>query len=125
MQEVGLSLDLNDCTKCKLRVMKIASSVEGVNSISLDMKEKKLTLIGDMNPVLVVAKLRKVYYVMIVSVGPANEPEKRNEGPRKLEAPSRIVYVERSERRIRTVNNNTFQCGPCLCGMVQVLDCYP
>ncbi|MFQ6643503.1 hypothetical protein Gotur_018099 [Gossypium turneri] len=43
--------------------------------ISLD-KDQKLTLTGDIDPVVAVRKLRKVCYTEIVSVGPAKEPEK-------------------------------------------------
>lgn len=48
----------------------------GLDSISVDMKEQKLTVIGDMDPVAVVKKLRKNFYAELVSVGPAKEPEK-------------------------------------------------
>lgn len=48
----------------------------GVDSISMDMKEKKLTVIGDVDPVEVVSKLRKTWHTEIVSVGPAKEEKK-------------------------------------------------
>ena len=47
----------------------------------MDMKDKKLTLIGDVDPVQVVAKLRKFCRAEIVSVGPAKEEKK--EEPKK------------------------------------------
>ncbi|GKV31226.1 hypothetical protein SLEP1_g39938 [Rubroshorea leprosula] len=37
----------------------------------MDMKNRKLTLTGSVDPVLVVKKLRKTYSTDIVSVGPA------------------------------------------------------
>jgi hypothetical protein len=40
------------------------------------MKDQKLTLIGDIDPVRVVAKLRKICHADIVSVGPAKEEKK-------------------------------------------------
>lgn len=43
------------------------------------MKEKKLTVIGTVDPVNVVSKLRKYWHTDIVSVGPAKEPEKEEE----------------------------------------------
>jgi hypothetical protein len=48
----------------------------GVESVSVDMKDQKLTLIGDIDPVRVVAKLRKICHADIVSVGPAKEEKK-------------------------------------------------
>lgn len=52
----------------------------------MDMKEKKLTVIGTVDPVHVVSKLRKYWPLTgIISVGPAKEPEKKEE-PKKEEA---------------------------------------
>ena len=52
----------------------------GIDSISMDMKEKKLTVVGDVDPVEVVNKLRKTWNTDIVSVGPAKEEKKKDEG---------------------------------------------
>lgn len=41
----------------------------------MDEKEKKLTVIGDIDPVSLVSKLKKLCHAEIVSVGPANKPE--------------------------------------------------
>lgn len=43
------------------------------------MKEKKLTVIGDIDPVDVVSKLRKTWHTDILTVGPAKEPEKKKD----------------------------------------------
>ncbi|GMN45055.1 hypothetical protein TIFTF001_014241 [Ficus carica] len=57
----------------------------GIDAISMDMKEKKLTVIGTADPVNVVSKLRKYWpFTGIISVGPAVEPKK--EEPKKEEA---------------------------------------
>lgn len=45
----------------------------------MDMKERKLTVIGSVDAVTVVSKLRKYWHTDIVSVGPAKEPEKKEE----------------------------------------------
>ncbi|KAJ8650323.1 hypothetical protein MRB53_003346 [Persea americana] len=47
------------------------------------MKEKKLTVKGDVDPVVIVSKLRKRWHAEIVSVGPSKEPEKKKEEPKK------------------------------------------
>lgn len=49
----------------------------------MDMKEKKLTVVGDIDPVSVVSKLRKSWHTEIVTVGPAKEPEKKKEEEKK------------------------------------------
>ena|ERR1044072_6515098 len=51
----------------------------GVESVSVDMGSKKLTLTGDIDPVQVVSKLRKWCHTEIVSAGPAKEEKKKEE----------------------------------------------
>lgn len=45
--------------------------------MSVDLDDKKLTVIGDVDPVWVVEKLRKKCDTEIISIGPAKEPEKK------------------------------------------------
>ncbi|KAH7575944.1 hypothetical protein JRO89_XS02G0257700 [Xanthoceras sorbifolium] len=59
--------------------MRIVSNISGVESVRVDMKNKKIIGIGDMDPVDIVIKLRKLCHAEIVSVGPAKEPEKNEE----------------------------------------------
>jgi hypothetical protein len=49
----------------------------------MDMKDKKMTVVGDIDPVSIVSKLRKICHTDIISVGPAKEPEKKKEEPGK------------------------------------------
>ena len=66
---------------CKLSVL--GWKFAGVDSISMDMKDRKLTVIGDIDAVCIVGKLRKICHTDIISVGPAKEPEKKKEDPKK------------------------------------------
>lgn len=54
----------------------------------MDMKERKMTVVGSVDPVDVVSKLRKFWHTGIVSVGPAKEEKKeepKKEQPKKEE----------------------------------------
>ncbi|CAL9148535.1 unnamed protein product [Musa hybrid cultivar] len=83
-QKVVVKVDVHD-DKDKKKAMKAVSSLQGIDSISMDMKDMKLTVIGIVDPIAVVGKLRKHWCAAIVSVGPAKEPEKKKEEPKKEE----------------------------------------
>ncbi|KAI4378022.1 hypothetical protein MLD38_015565 [Melastoma candidum] len=79
MKKLVMSLDLED-DKAKQKAMKTVSSLPGIDLIAIDMKGKKMTVVGTVDPVRLVTRLRKYWQADIITVGPAKEPEKKEEG---------------------------------------------
>ncbi|KAI3860032.1 hypothetical protein MKX03_029901 [Papaver bracteatum] len=97
MQKIIVSLDLHD-DRCKQKVMKSVSGISGVDLVSIDMKDKKLTVIGDVDAILIVKKLRRHCHARIDFVGPAKEPEKKKEEPKKNKNPTNHQIVDLAYR---------------------------
>lgn len=66
-----MRLHMNDCYKCKKVALQSVTKIEGIDSLTVNMKENTLTVIGDADPVLVANLLRKKFRCAeVVSVGP-------------------------------------------------------
>ncbi|PSS33079.1 Heavy metal-associated isoprenylated plant protein [Actinidia chinensis var. chinensis] len=87
-QKVVLKVMTMTDDKTKQKAMEAAADIYGVDSIAADLKDQKLTVIGEMDTVAVVKKLKKVGKVDIISIGPAKEEKKeeKKEEPKKEEA---------------------------------------
>ncbi|CAN1158628.1 Heavy metal-associated isoprenylated plant protein 39 [Linum perenne] len=92
--------------------MKRATEISGVDSVSMDMKDKKLTLTGDFDPVKVVSKLRKLFHTDIVSVGEPKKPEakKPDDGGKDKKNPEPSSYYHNYGRSVYVVNDDPNAC---------------
>ncbi|CAL5323184.1 unnamed protein product [Camellia sinensis] len=77
-QKVVLKVMTMTDERTKQKAIEAAADIYGVDSITADLKEQKLTVIGEMDTVGVVKNLKKVGKVDIISVGPAKEEKKED-----------------------------------------------
>ncbi|KAF7149785.1 hypothetical protein RHSIM_Rhsim02G0235300 [Rhododendron simsii] len=69
MLKIELQLEVHD-DKGKRKAMNAVSSLPGIESIAMNMKDRKLTVIGDVDPVDIVSKLQKCHDLFQVARAP-------------------------------------------------------
>ncbi|XP_078446119.1 heavy metal-associated isoprenylated plant protein 39-like [Wolffia australiana] len=99
-KKLVLKLEVVDA-KEKKKAMKTVTGLIGIDFVSMDLKEKKMTVVGMIDPVRVVSRLRKFWRTEVVSIGPAKEPEpkkeEKKEEPKKEEPKKEAAKEEKKE----------------------------
>ncbi|KAL1342506.1 hypothetical protein HN51_029060 [Arachis hypogaea] len=75
-QKIELKVLTMTDDKTKKKAIEAVADIFGIDSIAVDINEQKITVIGEMDAVAVVKKLKKIGKVDILSVGPAKEEKK-------------------------------------------------
>nr|GEW21172.1 heavy metal-associated isoprenylated plant protein 2-like [Tanacetum cinerariifolium]GEX48474.1 heavy metal-associated isoprenylated plant protein 2-like [Tanacetum cinerariifolium] len=74
-KKIELKVNMHSQT-CKTKVLKAVTKVLGIDEVSMDLEKQMLIVIGDVDPVCVVARVRKIGKIAeIVSVGPPKKPD--------------------------------------------------
>ncbi|XP_057732424.1 heavy metal-associated isoprenylated plant protein 39 isoform X2 [Arachis stenosperma] len=76
MAQIELKVLTMTDDKTKKKAIEAVADIFGIDSIAVDINEQKITVIGEMDAVAVVKKLKKIGKVDILSVGPAKEEKK-------------------------------------------------
>ncbi|KAI4327642.1 hypothetical protein L6164_020079 [Bauhinia variegata] len=72
-----LKVDVN-CFKCKKKLLKAVSSLQGVDKIEVDEAKGTLTVTGDADPYEIIVRTRKAgKFAQVVSIGPPQPPPKQ------------------------------------------------
>ncbi|KAI7987050.1 hypothetical protein ACSBR2_038042 [Camellia fascicularis] len=75
-QKVVLKIMTMTDEKTKQKAIEAVADIYGVDSIAADLKDQKMTIIGEMDAIAIAKKLKKIGKIDIVSVGPAKEEKK-------------------------------------------------
>ncbi|KAL9387080.1 hypothetical protein Peur_020204 [Populus x canadensis] len=75
-QKVVLHMMTMNDEKTKQKAIEAVANIYGVDSIAADLKEQRLTVIGEMDTVAIAKKLKKIGKIDIVSVGPSEQEKK-------------------------------------------------
>ncbi|XP_062143537.1 heavy metal-associated isoprenylated plant protein 43-like [Alnus glutinosa] len=79
VQRTVLKVDIS-CLKCKKKLLKAVSALQGVDKVETDAAMGTLTVTGDADPYEIIVRTRKAgKFAEVVSIGPPPAPPKKDE----------------------------------------------
>ncbi|PON74473.1 Heavy metal-associated domain containing protein [Parasponia andersonii] len=79
MKKTVLKVSIN-CEKCKKEVLKAVTKLSGINQVAVDAEKETVTVVGDVDPVMIVKQIKKTGKCAdIISVGPPEPVEPKIE----------------------------------------------
>ncbi|KAJ9172748.1 hypothetical protein P3X46_015958 [Hevea brasiliensis] len=98
VQRTVLKVDVS-CQKCKKKLLKAVSALEGVDKIEVDEGKGTLTVTGNADPYEIIVRTRKAgKHAEVVSIGPPPPPPKQ--GPqKKAEAEEKKKEEKKTEQK--------------------------
>lgn len=88
------------CKKCKTCVLGIASKVKGIKSLTYDEEKSTLTVVGDVDVVVIVEHLRKAKHpAEVVSVIDEKKEKEAEEAKKKKEAEEKKKKEEEEKKK--------------------------
>ncbi|KAK9716623.1 hypothetical protein RND81_06G246200 [Saponaria officinalis] len=82
IKKVVVKLNIQD-NKDKQSALKAVSCLPGINSLEANIKENKMIIIGEVDPVAIICKLRKQWNAQILTVGPPEKKDDKKDGNKK------------------------------------------
>ncbi|XP_066309387.1 heavy metal-associated isoprenylated plant protein 2-like [Miscanthus floridulus] len=99
------------CKKCKTCVLGIASKVKGIKSLTYDDEKSTLTVVGDVDVVVIVEHLRKAKHpAEVVSV--IDEKKEAEEKKKKEEEEKKKKQKEEEEKKKKAEEEKKKRCCP-------------
>lgn len=105
LNKTVMKLDMNGCYKCKKVALHSVTKIEGIDSLSINLKDNTLTVIGEADSVTVANMLRRKFRCAeMISGGPMPPPppppkeEEKPKEPEKQEEPKKEEPKKEEEK---------------------------
>ncbi|KAK6118454.1 hypothetical protein DH2020_047871 [Rehmannia glutinosa] len=110
VKKTVLKVDIS-CEKCKTKILKAVSGLQGVDKVEVDETKGTLSVTGDADPYEIIVKTRKaVKFVEVVSIGPPSLPQKPEE---KKKPDEKKPEEKKSDQKAQAHIHTPFTCPIC------------